>query len=63
MTTADVASEQSEKKVSLPTLTAMVVGSMIGAGVFAYAKANFGNYVGRACDRGDRPVTTKGTGP
>jgi arginine:ornithine antiporter/lysine permease len=34
MTATDVTAEQAEKKVSLPTLTAMVVGSMIGSGVF-----------------------------
>ncbi|MGE2713426.1 basic amino acid/polyamine antiporter [Mycolicibacterium litorale] len=34
MTTTDVAPGQDQKKVSLPTLTAMVVGSMVGSGVF-----------------------------
>jgi arginine:ornithine antiporter / lysine permease len=34
MTSTEPRAEQSSEKVSLPTLTAMVVGSMIGAGVF-----------------------------
>jgi arginine:ornithine antiporter / lysine permease len=34
MTTTESATEKSGGKVSLPTLTAMVVGSMIGSGVF-----------------------------
>jgi len=34
MTATEPTVEQSSGKVSLPTLTAMVVGSMVGAGVF-----------------------------
>ncbi|WP_395308211.1 basic amino acid/polyamine antiporter [Mycobacterium sp. AMU20-3851] len=34
MTTTETTTESSDQKVSLPTLTAMVIGSMIGSGVF-----------------------------
>src|SRR6478752_9804099 len=34
MTTTESSTEKSSGKVSLPTLTAMVIGSMIGSGVF-----------------------------
>src|SRR6185436_2170879 len=34
MTSTEATTEQASDKVSLPTLTAMVVGSMIGSGVF-----------------------------
>ena len=34
MTGTETSAEKAEQKVSLPTLTAMVVGSMIGSGVF-----------------------------
>src|SRR4051795_6414226 len=40
MSTADTAAEN-DSKVTLPTLTAMVVGSMVGAGVFSLP-ARFG---------------------
>ena len=39
MTTTESAAEVREQKVSLPTLTAMVVGSMVGAGVFLLRSA------------------------
>lgn len=45
MTTTDAALGQDQKKVSLPTLTAMVVGSMIGAGVFLLPR-RFGTETG-----------------
>jgi arginine deiminase len=45
MTATDVAAEQAEKKVSLPTLTAMVVGSMIGSRVFLLPR-RFGTETG-----------------
>ncbi len=34
MTTTETPAEAKSEKVSLPTLTAMVIGSMIGSGVF-----------------------------
>src|SRR5258707_15763861 len=34
MTTTETPAEATSEKVSLPTLTAMVIGSMIGSGVF-----------------------------
>lgn len=45
MTATDATVESAEKKVSLPTLTAMVVGSMIGAGVFLLPR-RFGTETG-----------------
>lgn len=45
MTATDAAAGQDQKKVSLPTLTAMVVGSMIGAGVFLLPR-RFGTETG-----------------
>lgn len=45
MTSAETRTEQSEQKVSLPTLTAMVVGSMIGSGVFLLPR-RFGTETG-----------------
>ena len=45
MSTTDTSTEQAEKKVSLPTLTAMVVGSMIGSGVFLLPR-RFGTETG-----------------
>ncbi len=45
MTTAEPRSEPADQKVSLPTLTAMVVGSMIGSGVFLLPR-RFGTETG-----------------
>lgn len=45
MTSAETRTEQAEQKVSLPTLTAMVVGSMIGSGVFLLPR-RFGTETG-----------------
>ncbi|MGE2718320.1 basic amino acid/polyamine antiporter [Mycolicibacterium celeriflavum] len=45
MTSAETRTEQTEQKVSLPTLTAMVVGSMIGSGVFLLPR-RFGTETG-----------------
>ena len=45
MTSADTSSEKTDQKVSLPTLTAMVVGSMIGSGVFLLPR-RFGTETG-----------------
>jgi arginine:ornithine antiporter/lysine permease len=45
MTATDAATEKSSDKVSLPTLTAMVVGSMIGSGVFLLPR-RFGTETG-----------------
>src|SRR6476646_1224209 len=45
MTTTDASTEKSSDKVSLPTLTAMVVGSMIGSGVFLLPR-RFGTETG-----------------
>src|SRR6476659_7636194 len=45
MTTTDASTEKSSDKVSLPTLTAMVVGSMIGTGVFLLPR-RFGTETG-----------------
>jgi arginine:ornithine antiporter/lysine permease len=45
VTATDTVQGQAEKKVSLPTLTAMVVGSMIGAGVFLLPR-RFGTETG-----------------
>lgn len=45
MSTTDTSAEQVEKKVSLPTLTAMVVGSMVGSGVFLLPR-RFGTETG-----------------
>jgi amino acid transporter len=33
-------------QLSRSSRVALVVGSMIGAGIYAYAKAGFGNYMG-----------------
>jgi arginine:ornithine antiporter/lysine permease len=40
--------ESTVQKFALPALIAMVVGSMIGSGIFAYAKYGFGEYWGFA---------------
>ena len=40
MTTTDSPPAKADDKVSLPTLTAMVVGSMIGSGVFLFCGAS-----------------------
>ena len=45
MTTAEPRTEQVNAKVSLPTLTAIVVGSMIGSGVFLLPR-RFGTETG-----------------
>jgi arginine:ornithine antiporter / lysine permease len=45
MTSTESQTEQSDQKVSLPTLTAMVVGSMIGSGVFLLPR-RFGTETG-----------------
>src|ERR1044072_2455946 len=45
MTSIDARVEPESQKVSLPTLTAMVVGSMIGAGVFLLPR-RFGTETG-----------------
>lgn len=45
MTTTEPQTEQARDKVSLPTLTAMVVGSMIGSGVFLLPR-RFGTETG-----------------
>ena len=45
MTTTESSTEKSSGKVSLPTLTAMVVGSMIGSGVFLLPR-RFGTETG-----------------
>ena len=45
MTTTESAAEVREQKVSLPTLTAMVVGSMVGSGVFLLPR-RFGTETG-----------------
>lgn len=45
MTSTEPRTEQAEQKVSLPTLTAMVVGSMIGSGVFLLPR-RFGTETG-----------------
>src|SRR3954463_2325799 len=45
MTATDASTEKSSDKVSLPTLTAMVVGSMIGSGVFLLPR-RFGTETG-----------------
>ena len=45
MTSTDTSTENAEQKVSLPTLTAMVVGSMIGSGVFLLPR-RFGTETG-----------------
>jgi arginine:ornithine antiporter/lysine permease len=45
MTSTEPQTEQNEQKVSLPTLTAMVVGSMIGSGVFLLPR-RFGTETG-----------------
>ena len=45
MASTDVQTETSGQKVSLPTLTAMVVGSMIGSGVFLLPR-RFGTETG-----------------
>lgn len=45
MTSAETRTEPTEQKVSLPTLTAMVVGSMIGSGVFLLPR-RFGTETG-----------------
>lgn len=45
MTTAEPRTEPADQKVSLPTLTAMVVGSMIGSGVFLLPR-RFGTETG-----------------
>ena len=50
MTSTEPRTEQANDKVSLPTLTAMVVGSMIGSGVFLLPR-RFGTETGVA--RGD----------
>ena len=47
MTTTESQTEQANDKVSLPTLTAMVVGSMIGSGVFLLPR-RFGTETGVA---------------
>ncbi len=47
MTTAEAATSESDQKVSLPTLTAMVIGSMIGSGVFLLPQ-RFGTEAGVA---------------
>ncbi|SEH45846.1 arginine:ornithine antiporter, APA family [Mycolicibacterium rutilum] len=47
MTSTETRSEQAEQKVNLPTLTAMVVGSMIGSGVFLLPR-RFGTETGVA---------------
>ncbi|MGV0602574.1 arginine:ornithine antiporter, partial [Mycolicibacterium pulveris] len=45
MTSTEVRTEEAGQKVSLPTLTAMVVGSMIGSGVFLLPR-RFGTETG-----------------
>ena len=45
MTSTEPTTEQAKEKVSLPTLTAMVVGSMIGSGVFLLPR-RFGTETG-----------------
>lgn len=45
MTATEITTEQSDKTVSLPTLTAMVVGSMVGSGVFLLPR-RFGTETG-----------------
>jgi arginine:ornithine antiporter/lysine permease len=45
MTATEPRTEQANDKVSLPTLTAMVVGSMIGSGVFLLPR-RFGTETG-----------------
>jgi arginine:ornithine antiporter / lysine permease len=45
MTSTETSSEKTDQKVSLPTLTAMVVGSMIGSGVFLLPR-RFGTETG-----------------
>ena len=45
MTSAETSSDKTDQKVSLPTLTAMVVGSMIGSGVFLLPR-RFGTETG-----------------
>jgi amino acid transporter len=45
MTSTEPRTEQASDKVSLPTLTAMVVGSMIGSGVFLLPR-RFGTETG-----------------
>jgi len=45
MTSTEPRTEQASDKVSLPTLTAMVVGSMIGSGVFLLPR-RFGTATG-----------------
>jgi arginine:ornithine antiporter / lysine permease len=45
MTSTEPQTEQNDQKVSLPTLTAMVVGSMIGSGVFLLPR-RFGTETG-----------------
>jgi arginine:ornithine antiporter / lysine permease len=45
MTATEASTEKSNDKVSLPTLTAMVVGSMIGSGVFLLPR-RFGTETG-----------------
>ena len=45
MTSTETSSENADQKVSLPTLTAMVVGSMIGSGVFLLPR-RFGTETG-----------------
>lgn len=47
MTSTEVRTEEAGQKVSLPTLTAMVVGSMIGSGVFLLPR-RFGTETGVA---------------
>ena len=45
MTSTETSSDKTDQKVSLPTLTAMVVGSMIGSGVFLLPR-RFGTETG-----------------
>ncbi|MBB5164359.1 arginine:ornithine antiporter/lysine permease [Mycobacterium sp. AZCC_0083] len=45
MASADAQTERTDQKVSLPTLTAMVIGSMIGSGVFLLPR-RFGTETG-----------------
>ena len=39
-------SSRQDRQLSRGALVALVVGSMVGAGIYAYAKAGFGSYLG-----------------
>jgi hypothetical protein len=39
-------SDTHDQQLSRGALVALVVGSMVGAGIYAYAQAGFGSYLG-----------------